>query len=130
MSPAGAGGTAGAATSTAIVPAAGGKCPRVFQLQPQKGVSMGYYRSAEGAALAYARSIGIEASASKAAKVKAQPRAQAQASSLLAELGNVGAEEAVRRRQRALLTQCHTHTHAHSPLHVHACVHSSHCGAV
>ena len=73
-----------------------GKAPRVFQLQPQKGVSMGYYRSAEGAALAYARSIGIEQSQLKAAKVKAQPRAQSQVSSLLAELGNVSTEDALR----------------------------------
>ena len=72
-----------------------GKAPRVFQLQPQKGTSMGYYRSAEGAALAYARSIGADAARQKAAKVKAQPRSQSGASSLLAALGNVGDEEAL-----------------------------------
>ena len=80
------------------------KAPRVFQLQPQKGVSMGYYRSAEGAALAYARHIGAEAAAAKAAKVKSQPRAQAMASSLLAELGNLSTEDALRLAQAEGLT--------------------------
>ena len=39
------GGKAPAATSA-------GKPPRVYQLQPKKGISHGYFRSAEGAALA------------------------------------------------------------------------------
>ena len=65
---------------------------------------MGYYRSAEGAALAYARSIGADASKIKAAKVKAQPRAQSQACQLLAELGNIGPEQAVRLAEAEGLT--------------------------
>ena len=74
----------------------GQKPPRVYQLQPKKGTSMGYYRSAEGAALAYARSLGPEEARKKAEKVRAQPRAQAKTSELLAELSGLTDEDAFR----------------------------------
>ena len=44
------GGVKGKESDAQQPPKVMGKAPRVFQLQPQKGVSMGYYRSAEGAA--------------------------------------------------------------------------------
>ena len=97
---------AAAAAAAAQAKIATGKAPRVYQLQPQKGTSMGYYRSAEGAALAYARHIGPEASAIKAKKVQAQPRAQSRASQLLNELGNMSTEarDAMRPNRRSAAT--------------------------
>lgn len=96
-------------SSTAVVGASqpgGGKITtgvtRRFQLQPQKGNSLGYYRSAEGAALAYARLIGVEASAAKAKAVSA--RAALPQSSILTELCNVGAEAALRMAEEEGLT--------------------------
>jgi hypothetical protein len=89
--------------STVLLP--GGKATGVtrrFQLQPQKGQSMGYYRSAEGAALAYARLIGKEASAAKAKAVSA--KASLPQSSILAELCDVSAEDALRMAEAEGLT--------------------------
>ena len=79
------GGKAPAATSA-------GKPPRVYQLQPKKGISHGYFRSAEGAALAHARSLGVEGSREKASKRQNLERPLTH--TLLSELSNVTEEAA------------------------------------
>ena len=88
----------------AVAQGAAGKNTRRFQLYPQAGVhkdeSLGYFRTAEGAALAYARILGPEKSKEVADKVKNRHHATKYGgearNELLAELRDLSAEDALK----------------------------------
>ena len=106
----GAAGAAASSSAPALVPSTSAlamvnaKATRRFQLYPQAGIhkdeSLGYFRTAEGAALAYSRILGPEKSKEVAEKVRARHTGNKYGGpvreALLNELKDVTAEEALK----------------------------------
>lgn len=74
---------------------AGGPTCRRFQLDLHPSPNVGYFRSAEAAALTYARTLGIEGSKAKAEKAAQRMASFASFSEIIRQLEYVGAQDAL-----------------------------------